>query len=184
MAAIIINGGERRMTPKLVGFVVLFLFSLIGILSVSAVSVDKKELPCLACHEMELGAHNGLGEGDFVCQVCHDGFLMKPHSLDGTILTDENISDLCEGCHHERFSDWVEDLHGTHGLNYEESKEIDNCIFCHDPHVPDLPEITPLSAPHPPEHKEDLSIWIPPAFVLLAGMVFATVGINKIKGEE
>jgi hypothetical protein len=156
----------------------------VGIFSAQAVSVDKKELPCLACHEQELGAHSVLGTDSFVCQVCHDGFQMKPHSLDGTILTDENVFYVCEGCHHERYGDWTDQIHGSHGLNYTESIEIDSCIFCHDPHIPDLPEISPLHAPEPPEHEEDLSLLLPPAFVLLAGMAFATVGINRTKGED
>ncbi len=169
-------------TSTIITFIT-FIFCIPVIPIALAVSVDKPELPCLECHEQEIGVHRVIGVGDFGCQVCHDGFIMKPHMLNGTIVTDETVSGLCQGCHDELYSDWTMDIHGTHGLNYSPTIEIKSCITCHDPHVPDLPEITTLPPPEPPHRSEIvLDIWLPPAFILFTGLVFVTLGFSKKNG--
>ncbi len=140
-------------------------------------------LSCLTCHEQNLGAHSNLGVGGQVCLACHDGFVMQPHALDGTLLTDATISNLCANCHRERYADWKIGVHGTHGLNYTSTELAPGCTTCHNPHTPDLPTIQTLPAPEEPERHQALtSTLLPPVMALIAGMVAVTITVSRRNG--
>jgi hypothetical protein len=146
-------------------------------------NVDEPDLDCVQCHDQGLGVHNALGEEPYVCQICHDSFKMKPHALNGTLVSDETITNLCGNCHTERYVDASLGIHGTHGLNYADLDNI-NCVGCHDPHVSDLPEIETLPPTHPPERiSSPIEILFPPTAALVLGALLYTYRFNKKAGD-
>ncbi len=147
-------------------------------------TTTKSSLSCKSCHQQTLGVHSSLGVGSQACLVCHDSFQMRPHTLNGTLLSDTTTSTaLCANCHRERYADWKIGIHGTHGLNQTATKNSTlACVVCHNPHTPDLPEINALPSPERPERSTALlSVLVPPAAVLLAGAVIVTMTVTRRK---
>ncbi|MCL4435859.1 MAG: hypothetical protein M1503_01550 [Thaumarchaeota archaeon] len=140
---------------------------------------------CSACHKQNLGLHSNLGAGDQACLVCHDGFKMQPHTLNGVLLTNVTVSNLCANCHRERYADWKIGVHGTHGLNYTSMSEgaAPSCITCHNPHPPDLPDVQTLESPERPERSAvTLAALLSPFMALIAGVAIFTVTISRRSG--
>lgn len=165
--------------------ITLLIISMAVIPVADAISKGAEGLNCLACHSKKLGVHSQLGNKQYACQICHDEFIMKPHILNGTLVTNATISNLCDSCHHERYVDWTLGIHGRHGLNYTATSKIQSCVTCHDPHIPNIPEISPLPPPEPPERSTvTLIIFFPPALALLMGVVFVTVCFTRKNGDR
>lgn len=84
-------------------------------------------------HEIDLEAHDILGEGDKACLACHDDPTRNPGKLrlpDGTFVDIEgDVSRVCQTCHFGKYQDFLVGVHG---------KGLDKCTTagCHNPHRP------------------------------------------------
>jgi hypothetical protein len=146
-------------------------------------NLSETSLDCFTCHNQSLGAHSNLGTGEQACLICHDNFAMQPHTLNGTLLTNATISNLCANCHREKYAEWKLGIHGTHGLNYTSTGVAPSCVTCHNPHIPDLPSIQTLAAPEKPERSTDLiATLLSSVMALVAGAVIVTVTVSRRTG--
>ena len=84
-------------------------------------------------HEIELVAHDILGEGDKACLVCHDSPSRNPGMLilpDGSLVDiTGDVSRVCQRCHFEKYEQFKTGVHG---------KRAEKCTAagCHNPHTP------------------------------------------------
>lgn len=84
-------------------------------------------------HQIELEAHDILGEGDAACLACHDAPTNNPGMLllaDGSLVeVTGDVSRVCQRCHFEKYTQWQQGVHG---------KDQPKCTAagCHDPHTP------------------------------------------------
>ena len=142
-----------------------------GAPSILTGTVDEKGRPvsvaCATCHatrppaaNAKLGAplaqfHQNLSgkHGDLACVSCHnpeDGY-SSLRLADGRSLRFTDVMALCAQCHGPQFRDYQ---HGAHGgmTGYWDltkgGRTRNNCIDCHDPHVPKYPTVTPARGPN------------------------------------
>ena len=84
-------------------------------------------------HEIELVAHDILGEGDQACLACHDSPQRNPGMLilpDGSLVEiTGDVSRVCQRCHFEKYEDFQIGIHGKHA-------EKCTSAGCHNPHTP------------------------------------------------
>jgi len=84
-------------------------------------------------HEIELEAHDILGEGDKACLACHDEPSKNPGKLilpDGSLVDiTGDVSRVCQRCHFEKYREFTAGIHG---------KDAEKCTSsgCHNPHTP------------------------------------------------
>ena len=103
-----------------------------------------------------------LAHGKITCYSCHN-----PDKADTLRLADETVVEypdvmtLCAQCHGTQMRDYE---HGTHGgmTGYWDlsrgPRTRNNCIDCHDPHVPEFPSMQPTFKPRDrflTPHSED-----------------------------
>ena len=134
--------------------------------------VEKPELDCLSCHDVQLKKHDVFGSGNSACYVCHNSRDMYSlRFLNGTSVSLDNGFTICQQCHQERYRDWEEGIHGKPG-------EKISCTECHDPHKPYISGIPTL--PPPKENRPEDPSFVPYAILfIIILMVFGTVGLVK-----
>ncbi len=110
----------------------------------SAAPEPQTPLDCLSCHQQTLEYHDQLGSGSEACWTCHDSTTMGQwHLAGGTILSQQESSQLCGQCHEVRYLAWQE---GTHGL--PGTVASGGCTSCHNPHRPQMAYVG-ITKPHP-----------------------------------
>ena len=109
--------------------------------------------------------HTGMifNHGKLACYSCHNPQDADRLRLaDGRSLKYQDVMTLCSQCHGPRARDYERYAHG--GVNgYWDLRRGDrirnNCIDCHDPHVPQFPKMVPTFKPHDrflvPHSEED-----------------------------
>lgn len=94
---------------------------------------------------------NGQTVGSNACLTCHN-----PQDYDSLRLADgqrvefPEVMRLCAQCHGPQFRDWTHGAHG--GMNgywdlRRGGRVRNNCIDCHDPHVPKYQPVLPMPPP-------------------------------------
>jgi len=102
--------------------------------SVDAAGNPTKPLPNgMSKHEIELEAHDILGEGDKACLACHDDPTRNPGKLllaDGSFVDiTGDVSRVCQRCHFEKYNEFKVGIHGK-------GAEKCSAAGCHNPHTP------------------------------------------------
>lgn len=92
-----------------------------------------------------------LRHGNLACYVCHN-----PHDsdtlrlADGTAVRYADVMSLCAQCHGDKVRDYARGSHGgmTGYWDLRRGGRLrNNCIDCHDPHVPKFPLMRPTFKP-------------------------------------
>jgi hypothetical protein len=102
-----------------------------------------------------------LAHGQLACYACHNADDSDTLRLaDGSVVEYADVMSLCAQCHGTQAKSYA---HGSHGgmTGYWDlsrgGRVRNNCIDCHDPHVPQFPEMQPTFKPRdrfltPPKH--------------------------------
>lgn len=117
--------------------------------------------PCSRCHEgrapdtreraltefhTQKVLHHGTAGG--WCYRCHTkDDIDQLHLPDGTLVSFDAAYELCGSCHGDKFRDWRAGIHGLTTGWWLGARTRRSCTFCHDPHNPKFPPMTPE---HPP----------------------------------
>jgi hypothetical protein len=88
------------------------------------------------------------GSGVLWCYRCHTADAIDQlHLPDGTRLSFDQVPELCGGCHGNVLRDFGFGVHGLTTGQWNGTQHRAPCTFCHDPHHPAFPEMTPLPPP-------------------------------------
>lgn len=136
----------------------------------------KGRVPCETCHSLRAASelprdpsrltqfHKGLqfAHGELVCASCHaEGNPPTLHLANSERVPMVEAMRLCAQCHGPQYRDY---RHGAHGgmLGYWDlssgPRSRNNCVDCHDPHTPKIPQVVPAPAPRDrfvAEQRED-----------------------------
>lgn len=120
--------------------------------------------PCSRCHEgrapdareralsefhTQKVLHHGTQGG--WCYRCHTkDDIDKLHLPDGTLVSFDQAYELCGSCHGDKYRDWRNGIHGLTTGWWLGERVRRSCPFCHDPHDPKFPAMTPERAPARP----------------------------------
>lgn len=91
--------------------------------------------------------HQGMTfrHGDIACYSCHNpGDADSLRLADGTKVEYENVMTLCSQCHSKQAESFAHGAHGGMNGHWDLSRGPqmkNNCIDCHDPHVPSYPKM-------------------------------------------
>jgi len=92
-----------------------------------------------------------LAHGTITCYACHHPDDMDSLRLaDGTSVEYRDVMTLCGQCHGSQLTDYKHGAHGGMSGYWDLSRGPrlrNNCIDCHDPHVPQFPSMTPSFKP-------------------------------------
>ncbi len=97
--------------------------------------------------------HKGLhvAHGNLSCLSCHNQNDYDSLRLaDGTRLEFRDVMQLCAQCHGPQARDYQNGAHGGMTGHWDLSRgprQRNNCIDCHDPHVPAYPTVRPVFPP-------------------------------------
>jgi Doubled CXXCH motif (Paired_CXXCH_1) len=91
--------------------------------------------------------HQGMtfSHGSITCYACHnpnDSDALR--QADGSSVNYENVMALCSQCHSKQAESFAHGAHGGMNGHWDLSRgpQIkNNCIDCHDPHVPEYPKM-------------------------------------------
>jgi hypothetical protein len=92
-----------------------------------------------------------MAHGELACYACHntnDADMLQ--LADSTAVEYSDVMTLCAQCHGTQARDYK---HGAHGgmIGYWDlsrgPRTRNNCIDCHDPHVPEFPTMQPTFKP-------------------------------------
>lgn len=87
------------------------------------------------------------------CFNCHSELnLLTFETRDGRELGFEDSTQLCGSCHGPTYRDWEAGAHGRSGGYWNENmgeRTRQDCVSCHDPHLPGFPSRAPAPRPHP-----------------------------------
>jgi len=127
------------------GFLAILFFAVLPTAPLIAAPEAQAPAPleCLNCHTRALQSHDKLGEGSAACRVCHDPNNMDMLRLmDGSQVSKTSSPKVCGQCHSMNYQSWDEGKHGVlsvmeGGASGSMSPRI-RCVFCHDPHRPQL----------------------------------------------
>jgi hypothetical protein len=88
------------------------------------------------------------GSGSLWCYRCHSQDPIDQLRLpDGTPVSFDKVYELCGGCHGNVLNDWRNGMHGLTTGQWNGVEHRAQCTFCHDPHRPGFPDMTPLPPP-------------------------------------
>lgn len=134
-------------------------------LDLPGLSENEKTVACSTCHSTReanfktrksddlLSFHQDMpfSHGSLSCYSCHNPNDADTLRLaDTTVVEYANVMDLCSQCHSRQAMDYK---HGAHGgmQGYWDlsrgSRTRNNCVDCHDPHVPQFPKMKPTFKP-------------------------------------
>jgi Doubled CXXCH motif (Paired_CXXCH_1) len=91
--------------------------------------------------------HQGMSfnHGNITCYACHNPNESDALRLaDGSSITYENVMTLCSQCHSKQAESFAHGAHGGMNGHWDLSRGPqmkNNCIDCHDPHVPKYPKM-------------------------------------------
>ena len=91
--------------------------------------------------------HQGMEfhHGNITCYACHNPNESDALRLaDGSSVTYENVMTLCSQCHSKQADSFAHGAHGGMNGYWDLSRGPqmkNNCIDCHDPHVPKYPQM-------------------------------------------
>ncbi|MFO0915234.1 MAG: hypothetical protein U0795_19890 [Pirellulales bacterium] len=91
--------------------------------------------------------HQGMtfGHGGIGCYACHHPDDMDSLRLaDGTILEYQSVMTLCAQCHSKQAESFTRGAHGGMNGHWDLGRGgqvKNNCIDCHDPHLPGFPKM-------------------------------------------
>ena len=91
--------------------------------------------------------HQGMtfNHGNITCYACHNPNESDALRLaDGSSVTYENVMTLCSQCHSKQADSFAHGAHGGMNGHWDLSRGPqmkNNCIDCHDPHVPKYPKM-------------------------------------------
>ena len=97
--------------------------------------------------------HQGMpmAHGELACYSCHNPSNADAlHLADGTSVSYPDVMTLCSQCHGPQARDYAHGAHG--GMNgfwdlTRGPRQRNNCVDCHDPHVPKFPSMQPTFKP-------------------------------------
>jgi formate-dependent nitrite reductase cytochrome c552 subunit len=115
-------------------------------------SLRKPErLPTSTADLVEFHAGLSFRHGDLSCASCHViGDQRSLHRADGSLIAMRDAMQLCRQCHGPQARDYD---HGAHGgmTGYWDlsagNRSRNNCVDCHDPHVPAFLPTRPVLLP-------------------------------------
>jgi hypothetical protein len=132
-------------------------------------SVDRQGKPltaaCVTCHAGRKADksnrqpadlpefHQGLPftHNDLSCLSCHNpGNYDTLRLADGTVVEYPDVMTLCAQCHGIQFRDYQHGAHGGMSGYWDRTRGPrvrNNCVDCHDPHVPQFPHMQPTFKP-------------------------------------
>lgn len=141
-------------------------------------AIHGTSLSCSSCHSLRepdltnrrpadlTTFHENLAfvHGDLSCLSCHNPDDYDALRLaDGTRVEYTDVMTLCSQCHGPQARDYAHGAHG--GMNgywdlTRGPRTRNNCVDCHDPHVPAFPSMRPTFKPrdrflNPPHAAED-----------------------------
>ena len=92
-----------------------------------------------------------LHHGNLACYACHNPENSETLRLaDGQIVEYRDVMNLCAQCHGSKMRDYLRGYHGGMTGYWDlrrGGRERNNCIDCHDPHVPKFPTMQPTFKP-------------------------------------
>ncbi|NND95797.1 MAG: hypothetical protein HKN47_00540 [Pirellulaceae bacterium] len=106
-----------------------------------------------------------MSHGSLTCYSCHNpADADKLRLADSTAVEYPDVMTLCAQCHGSQFRDYKHGAHGGMSGYWDLSRgprARNNCIDCHDPHVPKFPSMQPtfkprdrfLNPPHEASHE-------------------------------
>lgn len=115
-----------------------------------------------SAHDLDQ-AHRGLNyhHGNLTCLSCHNAKDYDTlHLADGRSVAFPDVMNLCAQCHGTAMRDYNNGSHGGMNGHWDLTKGgrvRNNCINCHDPHLPKFPLVQPVLPPRdrisvPKEH--------------------------------
>jgi hypothetical protein len=120
--------------------------------------------PCSRCHEgrtpdptprklTEFHTQKVLNHGSQGgwCYRCHAKDSIDNLRLaDGELVSFDASYELCGSCHGDKLRDWKAGLHGLTTGDWSGPRIRRSCAYCHDPHSPHYPAMTPERVPSRP----------------------------------
>jgi cytochrome c553 len=92
-----------------------------------------------------------MAHGELACYSCHNPTDSDSlHLADSTPLDYSDVMTLCAQCHGSQAKDYAHGAHGGMNGYWDLSRgprTRNNCIDCHDPHVPKFPTMQPTFKP-------------------------------------
>ncbi|MDO8687674.1 MAG: hypothetical protein Q7K41_03700, partial [Dehalococcoidales bacterium] len=135
----------RRIAGAIVvaGFLAILFFAVLPTAPLIAAPEAQAPLECLNCHTRALQSHDKLGEGSAACWVCHDNTSMYILRLmDNTQVSMTNSPQVCGQCHPTEYKSWDGWTHGVLAAMEGQVPGLQaarpRCVYCHDPHRPQL----------------------------------------------
>ncbi|MBP7949242.1 MAG: hypothetical protein KA004_06255 [Verrucomicrobiales bacterium] len=98
-------------------------------------------------------AHRGLNysHGSLTCLSCHNSQDYDTlHLADGRAVEFPDVMTLCGQCHGTAMRDYLHGSHGGMNGHWDLAKGgriRNNCVNCHDPHLPKFPLVQPVLPP-------------------------------------
>lgn len=104
-------------------------------------------------HAETIAMAHGSHDRNNLCFNCHDEHNLELlQTRDGRQLKLFESTPLCGSCHGPTYRDWEAGVHGRTGGYWDESAGTRtrlNCVDCHNPHKPKIPQRNPAPPPHP-----------------------------------
>ncbi len=119
----------------------------------SSCHATKKPNPALTQASQLTQFHQGMTfrHGNLSCLSCHNsGDYDALRLADGRKIAYRNVMDLCAQCHGPQHRDYQRGSHGGMRGYWDLTKgprQRNNCVDCHDPHVPRYQKVLPVFPP-------------------------------------
>ena len=114
---------------------------------------DANQNPVLPKEHEEITMRHGQHNRNNNCFNCHDeNNLDQFQTRDGRALKFADSPALCGSCHGPTYRDWEAGAHGRISGKWTRAAgefKREDCVSCHDPHLPKFPPRKPAPGPHP-----------------------------------